>query len=289
MDKKPLRGIRDGFSELADALEKGEDYGPVLKRIKEHADNLSETLRPKTFIEKPDGSRIPLEEAKGVGDKDKVVTVQPDFPLKERMAMHAIKNMVQLGFSASKGDMYASGAIGPGELRDVAQRATALLERLDKPFHAEQVSLKEIIKEHLNTPGVKVSFEPDTTEHVEGDRYLIKGLVDNLFNNSRQNLLENKDKLKKMEISVTLKDLGEYVKLIHEDSGTGFPKGFDPLDPRTTRADKGGTGQGIREIMDVAKAHRMQINFENRLEGGARVTVRIPKKHKTVEEHRKLA
>jgi signal transduction histidine kinase len=290
-----LKKMKRGLEQLADAAENGGDTREPISQIRSSYNEIIDKLKTKSYIKKKNGSMIPFDEKTSEKvrrefneDGDDIVVVQPEFPLKERMAMHSIKNSLLNASGLTDETLIKSYGIETETVRYTAKRIGELLERLDKPFHAERVSLKEIIKEHVFNTDIKVSFEPDTAEHVEGDRYLIKGLVDNLFNNSKQNLKENKDKLKELKISVTLKDLGEKIELVHEDTGTGFPKGFDPLHSQTTRADRGGTGQGIREIMDVAKLHRMQVNFENRPEGGARVTIHIPKKHKALEEHGKL-
>lgn len=279
-----LRKIKDNLDAAADAVEKGGDYDAPADRVMEGYNELNRQTSPMDFLQKPDGSKIPLtpENEKKLITADveyKIIRVQPDLPLKQRMALHSIKNSLQEAYGITVKDLRDIHGIKTDEAKRVSSNISKLLERLDDPVHFEKTDIRDIIAERKRDEReIDVHFDPDTVQHAVVDRYLFKGLVNNLFNNSKQNLKESD--VKEKRIMVTLRDMGEHIKLIHEDTGTGFPEGFDPHDPVTTRKAEGGTGQGVREVMDVAREHGMQVKWENRPEGGARVTVRMPKKPK---------
>ena len=63
-----------------------------------------------------------------------------------------------------------------------------------------------------------------------------------------------------------------------EDTGTGVPKEilqkiFDPF--LTTRRGRGGTGLGLSVVRGIIQMHNGDITIENKVEGGARVTIKL--------------
>jgi signal transduction histidine kinase len=102
------------------------------------------------------------------------------------------------------------------------------------------------------------------------------------------NLLENAIRFTPLggRIRVSAEGRAEYVQLIVEDSGPGFPpdmldRVFDRFlraDPARSRPDEvSGTGLGLAIVRGVVEAHGGSVAAANVPDGGARVTVRFPR------------
>jgi len=69
------------------------------------------------------------------------------------------------------------------------------------------------------------------------------------------------------------------------DTGTGFSKdalkkAFDPF--FTTKPTGQGTGLGLAVTKKIIEVHGGTISLKNRTEGGAKVTLKIPKERRTL-------
>jgi signal transduction histidine kinase len=88
-------------------------------------------------------------------------------------------------------------------------------------------------------------------------------------------------------VRVTAHGGAEHVDLIVQDSGPGFPEDmldrvfdrFFRADPARSRPDEvSGTGLGLAIVRGVAEAHHGDVEATNAPGGGARVTVRFPRR-----------
>ncbi len=152
-----------------------------------------------------------------------------------------------------------SGAIElervPVDLGDVASTAAAALSR------------------PATDRGVEVIVDPAPAE-LEGDparlRQLVTILVDNAIRHSPTG----------GRVLVRVRTEGPEASLVVEDDGTGIrgedlPRLFDRF-YRAAGAPGGGTGLGLAIAAWIAERHEGRIEATNRLEGGARFTVRLP-------------
>jgi two-component system OmpR family sensor kinase len=148
---------------------------------------------------------------------------------------------------------------------DVTGVAASVVERLGRGASAKSVQ-------------VETSTAGDTT--AELDPVLVGQAV--------WNLLENAIRFTPLggRIRVSAEGRAEYVQLIVEDSGPGFPpdmldRVFDRFlraDPARSRPDEvSGTGLGLAIVRGVVEAHGGSVAAANVPDGGARVTVRFPR------------
>jgi PAS domain S-box-containing protein len=80
-------------------------------------------------------------------------------------------------------------------------------------------------------------------------------------------------------IEVAVRRDGDWVVASVSDEGPGIPEAaltkiFEPF--FTTKRDSGGSGLGLSVSHGIAEAHGGSLTAENRLEGGARFTLRLP-------------
>jgi two-component system OmpR family sensor kinase len=149
---------------------------------------------------------------------------------------------------------------------DVAGAVASVVERLERKASAKGVLLESA------TLG-------DTT--AELDPVLLGQAV--------WNLLENAIRFTPTGgwVRVTAHGGAEHVDLIVQDSGPGFPEDmldrvfdrFFRADPARSRPDEvSGTGLGLAIVRGVAEAHHGDVEATNAPGGGARVTVRFPRR-----------
>ncbi len=278
---------RESISALADKLEKGENYDKELEDIASLYEKAKEKLENRETLE-----------------------------LKEQAAVHDLKASLGTASQISTKQGIDSGIAEPELLRLSVEPIDRVVNKLETPVLFEKVELDQILKNEKGNlerihPRVEVELDTNSVKHVEVDEYLIKMMFRNLLQNGA-NELKNKAKKaieqeaemekerkelaeKKGEeyepvpvhkrpkfgkITLRLKDMGSYIKAIYEDNGPGFYEGFDPHASKTTHKEEGGTGVGIPTIMSIAEQHKISTNWKNRPEGGACVTLRIPKEHK---------
>ena len=149
---------------------------------------------------------------------------------------------------------------------DVAGVVTSVLERLRRNAHAKRL---EVGREAVG----------DTTAEV--DPALLGQVVWNLMDNAIRFTPAGG------RIRVTARGDNGHVSLIVDDSGPGFPEdGIDRVFDRFFRGDpsrshageSAGTGLGLAIVKSVAEAHQGEAVATNLPEGGARVTVRFPRR-----------
>jgi two-component system nitrogen regulation sensor histidine kinase NtrY len=125
---------------------------------------------------------------------------------------------------------------------------------------------------------------PDNSVMVRCDAQQISQLLTNLLQNAINALevyysLETSvaDQLSSAQISLSLEVGDEYVVLVVEDNGPGFPKeGREHLtEPYFTTHTKG-TGLGLAIVAKIVEDHRGRLELGDSSLGGAKVTIELP-------------
>lgn len=78
-------------------------------------------------------------------------------------------------------------------------------------------------------------------------------------------------------VDIWAKAANKNIWIVFEDKGSGIPKEIleKIWDPFFTTKDKG-TGLGLGIVKKIIEAHKGQIRIDNRSEGGARISIRLP-------------
>ncbi len=114
---------------------------------------------------------------------------------------------------------------------------------------------------------------------IDGDARMLHQAVCNVIINSI-NAIRGVDGFSKTpEILGNILEKKDEVLMIIEDNGPGFPDGYiDKLtDPYVTLT-KNGSGLGLSIVKKIILDHGGDLSLENRSEGGARLTMSLPKK-----------
>ena len=123
-----------------------------------------------------------------------------------------------------------------------------------------------------------------TRRFVPGDPILRAdaGRLRQLLHNLLKNSLEAIGDVRKPHIEVSTRDVTEdgegWIEFAVADNGPGLPEGFGErwFEPYTTSKSKG-TGLGLAVAKKIAEEHGGSIHAENRRDGGAVFTVRLPR------------
>ncbi len=200
-----------------------------------------------------------------------------DLDLKIQMAAHDIFNVLAVGRGYL--DLYLAGEDSVKDTMDTVKEAIDdVYQELNNDYYPEETNIHNILEEEINRAkmkhkGIRINSELEPVV-AKVDKYLLKAAVRNLINNSVQNMREN-DTIMKV-INIKLKDRGDHFEIIHEDTGTGIRKDFDPFGGKTGKPGRG-TGTGGAVIKKIAELHGGNIFHENKSEGGSRFRIIIPK------------
>lgn len=122
---------------------------------------------------------------------------------------------------------------------------------------------------------LETEVDDDLTARVDPD--LVGRLVWNLVDNAIEHTGSG------TRVQVSAHRAGRALRIDVDDGGPGLGPDLDRLferfhrpDQARTRGDESGTGLGLSIVRAVADAHIGSVSAENRPEGGARFTVRIP-------------
>ncbi len=176
-----------------------------------------------------------------------------------------------------------------GEIRKNANRLLKLIEdilylsKLDdqsRQIEMDRVDLKNVVKRCINEVAIamaerRIKLSSDLDEcYVRGNEDMLYELVENLIQNAIRYNVEGGT------IFVSLKNVGEEVKLIVKDSGIGIPeKDQAKVFERFYRVDKsrskktGGTGLGLAIVKHIAEIHGAAIDLQSKEKEGTAITV----------------
>ena len=182
-------------------------------------------------------------------------------------------------------EMYAELATIASEQADRLEQMLNDLLQYGKPLemHVEPVKVAAILDDVCvalaalsNECEVELRGEDRTNgRSVRIDREQLRRAVTNLGDNALR--ASAKSECVTIVGTVERGDAGEELIICVEDSGTGLsetvlPRLFEPF--FTARGD--GTGLGLANVRKIAELHGGTVTGENRPEGGARFTVRLP-------------
>lgn len=150
-------------------------------------------------------------------------------------------------------------------------------------LNKEAVDVNEVAFKLTETLGplfeqkrVRLSLElPKTSTLVHGDRVALELLF--------RNLLENACKFTEQgEVNVTLHQKNQQIVLTIEDTGVGIseealPHLFERFYQADVRHRQEGSGLGLALVQSIARWHGGTIVAENRVEGGSRFTISLPR------------
>jgi nitrogen fixation/metabolism regulation signal transduction histidine kinase len=125
---------------------------------------------------------------------------------------------------------------------------------------------------------VKIVLTSDPTMPlVEGDQGRVRQILHNLIRNAVEALEGSSDGRIDVQIGAAEIDLVKVVQIRVEDNGPGFQSGSvdQVFDPYVTTKPKG-TGLGLAIVKKLVEEHVGSIRAENRSDGGAVISIRLP-------------
>jgi signal transduction histidine kinase len=160
-----------------------------------------------------------------------------------------------------------------GRAVKLCEDLTAYVRRRD-PEHVELV-LRDVIDEAIRStpapPGIEVTVDAASVE-VNADASMLHRVITNLVTNAYQAMPEGGS----LHIGSCSNEDFDVITL--QDSGQGVDdevaaRLFDPF--YTTKAE--GTGLGLAIVHQIIEAHQGEISIGNAADGGAVVTIRLPR------------
>ncbi|GAC1532390.1 MAG: sensor histidine kinase EsaS [Ramlibacter sp.] len=155
------------------------------------------------------------------------------------------------------------------EFRDYARLPAAELKPIDlNQVIAEVLQLYVREGEAPSSTQIPIRAELDTAApRILGDAHQLRQVIHNLV----QNAQDATEGLERVEVVIRTQwnEANRRVRLIVQDSGTGFPDHIlkRAFEPYVTTKDKG-TGLGLAVVKKIADEHGARIDVKNRLEGG---------------------
>jgi len=125
-------------------------------------------------------------------------------------------------------------------------------------------------------PAVKLGLDPDLP-NITADPGRWRQVLHNLLLNARDALASNEKPLICINTRLVEYARESFVELVIEDNGPGFPESLmdQMFEPYVTTSDKG-TGLGLAIVKKIVEEHSGTLFAENLVDGGARITIRVP-------------
>lgn len=126
--------------------------------------------------------------------------------------------------------------------------------------------------------GIKITRNWNNLPKVTGDFNRLWRVLSNLVMNSRDAMKNGGEILVDVDV-ITAEPLNEkLIRIKVADTGTGIPPEILPriFDPFVTHGKSNGTGLGMSIAKRIVEAHKGNITAENRPEGGALITIKLP-------------
>jgi len=294
-------------------LQEHPKLAPLLEPILTHVRDGRREWRGEVVLEQGDERRVLMlrgAELDALGDDAGVVAVFDDLTLLNRAQRdsawaevarrlaHEVKNpLTPIQLAAERLRRRFIGRL-PAEETELLDRAThtivsqvEALKALVNAFgdyarppqiQARPLSLHALIGEVLdlyeNDQRIQITRRFASADPVlRADAGRLRQLLHNLLKNS----LEAIGDARKPHIEVSTREVRDegrlWVELSVADNGPGLPDGFDErwFEPYTTSKARG-TGLGLAVAKKIAEEHGGSIRAENRAEGGAVFTLRLP-------------
>lgn len=173
-------------------------------------------------------------------------------------------------------------------IRSTVDRARSLMDNLLTAeraeldtAHGDMVDIAQVVRDLMRVLGQKyaegriLADLPASTPRVRGDREMLAVAISNLLDNA----LKFSPADKPVHVAVRC---GATVDITIRDSGIGFPpQQISRVGQRFFRADNArtlpGTGLGMSIVRAIVDRHHGRLELNNRPEGGASVTVALPR------------
>ena len=286
---RPLATVLDGIAHVRDgdfksriAVPRHDEIGALVDEFNTMVTALAEA---RTQIEQETEARLRLE--RGLQGVDKIVTIGQ---LSAGLA-HEIGSPLQV--LSGRASALLEKSSDPEARRqsqilvEQCERITKIVEQLlsfgrrkpaliapcdvDTPTRA----VLELLSGEARRRGVALAFETDDGDHrIDADADQLQQVV--------LNLVKNALAARPTRVLVRIERVGELVRLIVRDTGTGItadmvPRLFEPF--FTTRASEGGTGLGLAVVRAIALEHGATIAVESEPDHGAEFVVSFPARH----------
>jgi signal transduction histidine kinase len=158
---------------------------------------------------------------------------------------------------------------------DVAEaRANAL--RLNRvPIDLDELlrAMTDLYEPGMSEKGIHVQVRSEGKVQIDADAALVHRMMANLFDNELKHLPPSSS------VTMSLSASDDTAFLLIEDNGPGFdPEIMAHLFERRVKG-RGSTGHGLglAFVQAVVRAHGGKVDASNRKEGGARLTIQVPR------------
>ncbi len=160
----------------------------------------------------------------------------------------------------------------------------ASFARMPAPRLAE-IPLRPLLEKALFTsetihPEIRFTLDmPNEMLAVMCDEGQFGQVLTNLLKNAAESLERRVERVETGHISMTVEEGGDEILLFIRDNGVGFPEELLPkiMEPYVTTRAKG-TGLGLAIVKKIIEDHKGTITLANRPEGGAVVTITLPRR-----------
>ena len=245
------------------------------------------------------GSRLPAGSDSGYvvvfDDISNLIQAQRNAAWGEvaRRLAHEIKNpLTPIQLSAERLEHKLIGKLEPTDAQilhrathTIVNQVTALKSMVNEfseyarspALNLIELDINQLIREVLalyEPPGIKMVVDiPKKATRMMGDATMLRQVLHNLLQNAQDALADEHEPT----ISLSSRLSHGEITLVIADNGSGFPedliaRAFEPY--MTTK--RHGTGLGLAIVKKIVEEHQGHIHIENRVEGGASVTITLP-------------
>jgi two-component system OmpR family sensor kinase len=187
-------------------------------------------------------------------------------------------------------ELARTGKLDPGTLDQIEHEAVEIDALVGELLASARLDFSALSKRPLDAADLarraaeRASLPPEATSveatesRFEGDATLMARALSNLLDNARKHGAG--------QPRLRVRERGRDLLFQVEDDGPGFPPGeIDRITgalargerPRREARPEGSLGLGLALVHRIARAHEGRLTFENRPEGGARVTLEVPR------------
>jgi signal transduction histidine kinase len=130
----------------------------------------------------------------------------------------------------------------------------------------------ELYEPSMSEKELRIELRSTAPVEVFADAALLHRMFANLFDNELKHLPPS------CSVTISLHAVGDFAVVVLEDDGAGFASQVSSsmFQPRAKGQDSRGYGLGLAFVEAVAGAHSGEVVAENRAEGGARLTIKLP-------------
>jgi signal transduction histidine kinase len=203
-----------------------------------------------------------------------------------RSPLTAIRGKLEVSLSAMpRGEQVESVVCAIDELDRLAEFLNTSLDVAEAEANALRITRAEIDLDALlrmmidlyepcmSEKGVKILLHSAGAIKISADAALLHRMVANLFDNAMKHLPASST------VTIRLSTKDGAVRLIVEDDGPGFAAevAAQMFERRVKGRNSNGRGLGLAFVEAVARSHGGAVTASNRPEGGAQLTIQLPR------------